>query len=641
MPGVKIRARTLWSAAPLALAASLALAPNAHAQSLEELQRLSVEDLANLDVTSVSKSSESLSDAPAAIYVITHDEILRSGARRLPEMLRLAPNLFVAQTSAATHVITARGLSGNQADQAFTNKLLVLIDGRSVYTPLFSGVYWDMQDVLPEDIDRIEVISGPGATLWGANAVNGVINIITRSSAETQGGFVEGRAGNQEQGGAARIGGRAGADTTFRLYARGFHQDTTDDATGAPGTDHWRKLQGGFRLDWTRTDSDVVTVQGDIFHATGGVYKGVEGGDLLARWSHNWKSGSQLQVQAYFDREARGPDTTGGTPLWVNTLDFDLQHSFAIGGRQQIVWGGGLRSTRYHIVGTPSLFFAPARRTLTLANGFVQDTVTLAPSLRAILGVKLEDDPYAGTSTLPSARLSWSPGRGAMLWAAVSRAVRSPTPFDEDVREVVGGVLFVSGNPDFRTEKLWAYEAGVRVQPSSRLSLSVSGYYNQYDDLRSIELTPATVFPLYWGNLIDGHTYGLEAWGNYQAAPWWRLSAGLNLMSEHFRFRPGSSRLAGLAQVGDDPRAQAKLRSSMSLGPKLTLDADLRYVSTLREPHVPAYVELNSRVAWSVTERVQLAVSGFNLLHGRHQEFPAPQAQSVPRSAYAELRLRF
>ncbi len=641
MPGVRIRARAVAAAAPLALAAALALASQARAQSLEELQRLSVEELANVDVTSVSKSAESLSDAPAAIYVITHDEILRSGARRLPEMLRLAPNLFVAQTSAATHVITARGLSGNLGDQSFTNKLLVLIDGRSVYTPLFSGLYWDMQDVLPEDIDRIEVISGPGATLWGANAVNGVINIITRSSADTQGGFVEGRAGNQEQGASMRIGARAGADASLRIYARGFHEANTDTAAGVSAGDHWSKLQGGFRFDWTPAESDVVTVQGDVFHATGGVYKGVEGGDVLARWSHNWKSGSQLQLQAYFDREARGPDTTGGTPLWVNTLDVDVQHSFAIGARQQVVWGGGVRSTRYHIVGTSSLFFTPPRRTLTLVNGFVQDTVSLAPTLRAILGVKVEDDPYAGTSALPSARLSWSPVRGAMLWAAVSRAVRSPTPFDEDVREVVGGVLFVRGNPDFRTEKLWAYEAGLRVQPSPRVSLSVSGYYNDYDDLRSIELTPSTILPLYWGNLIAGHTYGLEAWGNYQAASWWRLGAGLNLIFEHLRFKPGSSRLAGIAQAGDDPHAQAKLRSSMNLGPKVTLDADLRYVSTLRDPHVPAYVELNSRVAWSLTDQVQLAVSGFNLLHGRHQEFPAPQALSVPRSAYAELRLRF
>ncbi len=623
-----------------ALATGLSLDAVARAQSLEDLQSLSVADLANLDVTSVSKSAQSLSDAPAAIYVISHDEIVRSGATRLPEILRLAPNLFVAQTSAATDVVTARGLSGNQSDQSFTNKLLVLIDGRSVYTPLFSGVYWDMQDLLPEDIDRIEVISGPGATLWGANAVNGVINIITRSSTATQGAFVEGRAGGQQQGASARIGGKLWANATFRLYALGFHDDSTETAAGASADDSWRKLQGGFRMDWAPADADAITLQGDIFHATGDVYKGVEGGDVLGRWTHAWKDGSDLQVQAYFDREARGPDSTGGTPLWVNTVDLDVQHNFALDARQQIVWGGGVRSSRYHIVGTSSLFFTPSRRTLNLANGFVQDTVTLAPTLRAVLGVKIEDDPYAGATALPSVRLSWTPVHGAMLWAAVSRAVRSPTPLDEDVREVVGGALLVRGNPDFQTEKLWAYEAGVRVQPSGRLSLSASAFYNHYDDLRSIETTPATLFPLFWGNLVAGHTYGLEAWGNYQAAPWWRLSAGVNLLSEHFRFQPGASMLAGLAQVGDDPSAQAKLRSSMNLGRRVSLDADLRYVSTLRDPRVPSYVELNGRIAWNLTDQVQLAVAGFNLLHDRHQEFPAP-ATFVPRSAYAELQLRF
>jgi len=261
--------------------------------------------------------------------------------------------------------------------------------------------------------------------------------------------------------------------------------------------------------------------------------------------------------------------------------------------------------------------------------------------LKLIVGLKLEDDPYSGVSPLPSLRLSWSPGPDLMLWAAASRAIRSPTPFDTDVRESVAGSLFLRGNPDFRTEKVTAYEAGLRAEPSGRATFSISAYYNVYDDLRNIEVTPATVLPIFWGNGLKGRNYGLEAWGNLQATSWWRLAAGLNLLKDELRFKPGASVLLGVAQAGDDPKRQAMLKSWMSLSPDVTLDAALRYVGALPDPHVPAYVELNARLAWSVTDRVQLAVSGFNLLHKRHQEFPAPQANAVPRSVFAELRLGF
>lgn len=621
-------------------ATALLPAAAAHAQSLEELQRLSVDDLAKLDVTSVTKSAQPLSQAPAAIYVISHDEIARSGATSLPEILRLAPNLFVAQTAAANYVITARGLSGNSAAQNFTNKLLVLIDGRSVYSPLFSGVSWDMQDVLTEDIDRVEVISGPGATLWGANAINGVINIITRKAAETQGVFVDGGAGSQEQGGGIRIGGRS-QNLSYRAYFKGFHRDDLDTATGAAAGDHWSKLQGGFRLDWDAGERDAVTVQGDIFQDDEALASGVAGGNLLARWNHGWAGGSNLQAQAYFDREIRGPDLTGGTPLWINIFDADVQHSFSIGTLQDVVWGAHTRISRYHITGAGALSFDPSRRTLKLYDGFVQDTLKLGAATRLILGFKLEDDPYSGATPLPSVRLTVTPVKGAMVWAAVSRAIRSPTPFDVDVRETVGPTLFLMGDADFKSETLVAYEAGARLQPSAAVSLSLSAYYNVYDRLRSIEITPVVFLPLMWGNGMKAHTWGLEAWGNWQAAPWWRLSAGLNLQNQHREFKPGSSGLLGLSQLGDDPRTQAKLRSSMNLGPRVTFDADLRYVGALPDPVVPAYTELNARLGFAVTRQVELAISGLNLLHDRHYEWPAASANAVPRAVYAEAKLRF
>ena len=631
--------------AGLTLVVLAAGAISAHAQSVEDLQQLSIGELSNVDVSSVSKSAQPLSEAPAAIYVITHDDIVRSGAATVPEMLRLAPNLFVAQTSASDYVITARGFSGNSAAQSYSDKLLVLIDGRTVYTPLFSGVYWDMQGVLPEDIDRIEVISGPGATLWGANAVNGVINIITKKSYDTQGGFAEVGGGNLQRYAAVRYGGRISESLTWRAYVQEVYGTDTLTSAGAPASDHFSRPQGGFRLDWTPQASDTVTLQGDAYYGTEVTTTSIGGGNLTARWDHKWAGGSNLQVQAFYDRVVRGNDTAGGSGFWQNIYDLDAQHGFSLGTRNQIVWGGGVRFTQYRIRGAPpggatSLQFSPAARTLDLENGFVQDTITLAKPLKLILGLKLEDDPYAGLSVLPSARLSWTPSQSVMLWAAVSRAIRSPTPFDVDVREYSGPTLFVSGNPNFETEKLTAYEAGVRAQPFSRLSFSVSGFFNNYNDLRHIEITPVSFLPLYWGNGIEGYSYGLEGWGQFQAASWWRLMAGLNLLSEHFKFEPGATPVLAVSQNGDDPKRQATLRSSMNLSPKVTLDADLRYVGVLPDPHVPSYVELNGRIGWAVTPRLEVAIAAFNLLHDHHQEFPSP-AGLVQRSVFAEVRARF
>jgi iron complex outermembrane receptor protein len=615
----------------------------AFAQSVEDLQQMSIGDLANIDVSSVTKTTQALSDAPAAIFVISHEDIVRSGATSLPEILRLAPNLQVAQTSASQYVITARGFSGNNTAQNFSNKLLVLIDGRSVYTPLYSGVYWDMQDVMPQDIERIEVISGPGATLWGANAVNGVINIITRGSGQTQGGLVDVETGNLGTSVGVRYGGKIGDAATWRAYARDTIDYDTVTATGARAHDSWSKPQGGFRLDWNASPADTVTVQGDGYRGSedqvGAPNDDIEGADVLARWSHDWQGGANLQVQAYYDHAGRLSEDGGGS-FTVDTYDLDVQHSFSLGSRNQVVWGGGVRVARYDIQGTASLFFAPASATLDLSNLFVQDSLSITDRLKLIVGLKAEDDPYSGISLLPSARLSWKLSERVLVWAAASRAIRAPTPFDRDVMEKAGPTLFLTGYNDFRPETVDAYEIGARLQPIDRLSFSISAYYNVYDDLRSIEIAPITFIPLRWGNGIRGETYGVEAWGDLRVTPWWRLSAGFSALSEHMAFKPGSSGLLGLSQLGDDPPYQASLKSQMNLGHAITLDADLRYADALPKPSVPAYVELNARVGWKVSQRVKLSLSGFNLLHDRHQEFPAP-ALPVPRGVAAGLQWSF
>jgi iron complex outermembrane receptor protein len=603
-----------------------------HAETQINLANLSIEELGEIQVTSVSKRAEAVREAPSAIYVITHDDIVRSGARTVPEMLRLAPNLQVQQFTASRYIVTARGFNGNEAAQNFTNKLLVLIDGRSVYTPLYSGVYWDMQDVLPADIDRIEVISGPGATLWGANAVNGVINITTRKSGDTQGGLLEAGGGSRERSISLRYGGRLGENLTYRVYVRDLKADGMGTITADGTADHdLSRTQGGFRLDWTPASGNALTLQGDVYD--GESDNGLSGRNLLARWTRLSDGGAELQVQAYYDRAVRRG------VFKVDTYDVDVRHSFDLGARQAVVWGGGFRHSHYAIGGSPTLFFEPARGDLNLANLFVQDSLDVTKTTKLTLGLKVEDDPYLDPELLPSARISWTPNDKAMVWAAASKAVRSATPFDRDVVEYLGAIRFLTGGGTFQSEKLTAYEIGTRIRPSAKVSFSVSTYYNVYDDLRTIERDRVTVLPLHWGNGMEGHSYGMEVWGEYRLTPWWRLAGGYNRLEKRLKFKPGSDRILGMEQVGDDPEHQASLRSSMDLGRSVTLDAAVRYVDALPDPRLPSYVELNGRVAWNISDRVQLSVSGANLLHERSQEYPGGVV--VPRSVFADLRWSF
>ncbi|WP_274518595.1 TonB-dependent receptor plug domain-containing protein [Sphingobium bisphenolivorans] len=609
----------------------------ARAQSIDELRDMPISALARLDVTSVTRSSSSLGDAPAAIYVITHDDIVRSGTLTLPGILRLAPNLQVMRGGPNSTVISARGLSGNLDAQNFSNKLLVLIDGRVVYSPLYSGVYWDMQDVLPEDVERIEVISGPGATLWGSNAVNGVINIITRDAGASQGLYGTAVAGNRTYDLGLRYGGEAGDRLDYRLYAK-RHEDFESDDGANDGN---RRTLAGFRVDWDASADDAVMVQGDGYYGTrsrGATPKeAYYGYDLLARWHHAGASGDMFQLQAYYDHTAREIDDDGGR-FALDSFDVEAQYAFDAGAAHRIVLGGGARLSRYEIENIPGLLFVPDRRSLHIANIFAQDSVTLTPSLTANLGVKLETRSYADLVLLPSARLSWKPSEAALLWGAVSRAVRAPTPFDRDVVESVGTTVFLTALSSFRSEKLTAFELGTRLTLSSHASLSVSGFYNIYDDLRTVDPAPGGLLPLRWGNGIKGDSYGFDAWGDIRLADWWRLKPGYSLTIQKFRFKDGAVPLLGTTQVGNDPRHRASLRSSMDIGSAINLDADLRYVSALPDPHVPGYVELGARLGWQFDDRAELSISGFNLLHRRHQELPLSQGNPVGRSIFVALK---
>ena len=618
-----------WIAAPVLMGLGWACAQQAPSASgsatpgVQGLAQLSLEQLGDLQVTSVAKAPELLRHAPAAIYVITHDEIVRSGVRTIAEALRLAPNLTVTQVSASDYVVTARGFGGNPQDQNFSNKMLMLIDGRSVYNPLFSGIYLDAQDLLLDDIDRIEVVSGPGAALWGSNAVNGVINIVTRAATGTEGALAAVDGGNMEKDARARYGAQSSDESAFRVYAKAYDQEAETLPSGASAHDSWDRTQAGFRYDWSQ-GSNSLTAQGDAYRALenqpspGDLL--VDGANFLTHWQHDTEH-SELQVLAYYDMTERA-EPFGGQAFVLHTYDLEIQQNIALGTRDSVVWGAGERVNSYGLTNTASLLFLPPRRALTLGDLFAQNTFSVG-RVQLIQGLKLEDDPYVGWQVEPDLRAAWNPSETTLLWAAISRAVRAPTPFDDDVEEKIGSLLALVGNRAFQPEKVTAYELGYRAEPASTFSVSVSTFYNVYDDLRTIEPSPITgFFPLTWGNLMQGHTYGVEVWGDWQVTSWWRVSPGFRALHEDLQFKPGASEIAGTAQAGDDPSSQASLTSSMSLRPNLLLDATWRYVGALPSPALPSYDELTARLAWEVSERFELSLSGLNLLHREHLEFP-------------------
>ena len=490
------------------------------------LSDLSIEDLANVQITSVSKQPEPLSAAPSSVYVITNDDIRRSGAQSLAEALRLAPNLHVARIDALDYAISARGLNSFES----ANKLLVLIDGRSVYSSLFSGVDWDQQHVMLEDVERIEVISGPGGTLWGANAVNGVINVITRDARETDGLLVSVSGGTLDSVANVRYGGAFNGGG-WRAYVSGYQRGSMETATGLDVNDGWDGVQAGFRTDMA-LGPNGLTLQGDIhdneIDQSIGLPGYVRGGNLLARWERRFEDASTLEVQAYYDRIRR---KARGIYDALDAVDLQAQHAFRWRGRHQIVWGGGYRVHEDDFANFLNAFVInPLSKRTTLAHLFVQDRIALTPNLDLTLGVKYEDSSYTGADWLPNARLSWRVAERAMLWAAVSRVVRTPSRLERDL--VFPGIVV---NGTFGTEKLVAWEAGYRGRPLADLSLSVSVFYNQYEDLRSNNFSPGGVLPVFVGNSVEGETWGVEAWGDWAVTPKWRLGAGFTALEKDFR----------------------------------------------------------------------------------------------------------
>jgi iron complex outermembrane receptor protein len=602
----------------------------ASAETEQDLSGLSIEQLAQVQVRSASKRLEPLSGAPTALYVITPDAIENSGATTLPEVLRLAPNLQVQQLDASQYSISARGFNGAQAG----NKLLALIDGRSIYTPLGSSVLWNLHFPVLEDIQQIEVISGPGGTLYGPNAVNGVINITTRDAQDTIGTLVRGTAGPQERTAAVRHGFAIGGSGAMRVYADWHDAEGLPGGLGADFNDDYRGWQAGFRSDFV-TDADHVTVQGDLFRTDADTLPGdgARGHNLLARWSRTLSPASSVQLQAYYDYFKRQFTLVDDS---LQTFDAEGQFN-TTAGRHDLVAGAGARTTRDEFINELNVFnLNPPRRRLWVYNGFVQDHFRITPELALIAGLKVERSTFTGWQFLPNLRLAWQPNDRNLVWAAVSRAVRTPSRIDRQLE----ALPLLAAAPGFTSEKLVAVEAGYRGQPSSATTLSVNGFVNFYDDLRSTEFV-GDHFQLQNGS--EGRTYGIEAWGNAQLTPRWRVALGASTLWKDLHDKPGHTELLPRNSLGNDPKWQVIGRSDLDITDRLQLSIDARAVGRIeQEPEIGSYVEAGGQLSWQASQAIELFVAGRNLLHRAHQESNDPGAsQMARRTVFGGARARF
>jgi iron complex outermembrane recepter protein len=616
------------------------------AQDLEvqELKGLSMRELMDVDVISVSKRHEKISQTPSAIQVITKEDIRYSGATNVPELLRLATNLQVAQVNASQWAISARGFNN-----VLSNKLLVLIDGRVVYTPMYAGVFWDVQNLLLEDIERIEVISGPGGTLWGANAVNGVINIITKSCHDTKGLYVEAATGTELRAlGSIRFGGKVSDKLSYRIYGTAFRRDNTifsPDSVDA--RDDWQLAQGGLRIDWSPSDKTAVSFISNVYEGRpdpdGGAPVLASGGNGLIRWNYDHSSRSSVQVQSFYDRTWR--DFRNGFAEELDTYDLEAQHRISVGKRHQIVYGAGTRIMHHSVKNLPLFAFEPGEKTLNLSNLFVQDEFSLIKdNLKLTLGIKAEHNSYTHFQYLPNARLAWMLAKHQTVWTAVSRAVRNPSRIDREFNLYLApGLPFIQGS-DSKSEKLTAYELGWKSQPGDNLTFSLSTFFNVYDDIRSVEPGPPPfMIPVTFGNGVKGNTYGAELSFTYQVASFWKLRGGYTFVEKDLIVKPESGDQNKGSAESNDPRHQVLVQSTLRPHKRFQIGAVARYIDRLPLPSVPAYVGLDLQIAFIVNENFEISLTGQNLGQENHTEFipSSPASKDIQRSVYGKLICRF
>ena len=632
--------------------------------SLFSLKQLSLEQLMDVEVTSVAKKEQRLAETAAAIYVITQEEIRRSGVTSIAEALRLAPGVQVSRIDSNKWSIGVRGFGSR-----LSRSVLVLIDGRSVYTPLFAGVYWEVQDMLLEDIERIEVIRGPGGTIWGANAVDGVINIITKSASETQGLLATAGGGSEEKGfGSLRYGGKIGQDFSYRVYGKGFRRDA-QFTPHVSDFDDWQMGQGGFRGDWNLNKSNnLLTIQGDIYGGISGQRAAVSslsapfstivqkdadlsGMNLLSRWTRTLSESSNLALQVYYDRTFRREPTFQERR---NTVDLDFQHRFKMTSHQELTWGLGYRYTRGGTDSVSTIVFAPRTRADNLFSAFVQDEIVLVEDrLRLTVGSKFEHNDYSGFEFQPTARILWTPVERHYVWAAISRAVRTPSRVEHDLTLTASlnpaFPIFarINGNKDFEAEKVLAYELGYRVQPTDRLSVDLAGFYNRYNHLLSLEggasfVEPPgnTIFPFLIDNRMKAEVYGVELATDWRWLDWWRWRFSYAHLQLNLSKQPGSTDgSTEKSAEGSSPHNQLSLMSFIDLPADLQLDGVFRYIDNLRSQSVGRYFNLDLRLGWHATKNLDLSLVGQNLLAGHHAEWSG--GTKIQRGIYTKATWRW
>jgi iron complex outermembrane recepter protein len=643
-----------------------------------DLSDMSLEDLMNVQVTSVSRKSESIADAPAAVTVIDQDAISRSGFSTIPDLLRMVPGMDVARINSYTWAVSSRGMNDQYAD-----KLLVLQDGRALYSPIDGGVFWNSVDYVMQDLDRIEVIRGPGATLWGSNAVNGVINITTKDARDTQGLLVSGRGSNDDSGLSARYGGKIDDDTFYRIYVKGkYDQGFESDPGNGPAindsADHWYSMRTGFRIDKHPGDSDSYTLQGDFTNAQIRVPSPVPiaqppfssrqvfngngtAGNLLGRWNHTFNEDSDFSVQMYYDYLSADHGTAA---FDQNAVDFDARDRFMLGKRNEITWGAGYRVYFTHNPNVVDTSWTPQSQTRNLYNIFLQDKLTILPDhLFLTGGTKVEHNDFTGFELEPSGRLLWTPDKQNSIWAAVSQATRSPTDIDTAIHTTystfavpngaggtIPGKIVANGNPDFDSEKLVAYELGYRVQLCKAASLDVSGFYNQYAGLQALSVGnpmpgQTVIIPARLDNAERGYTTGLEVASNITLTDRWRIAGSYSLLFVKLEAAPGYNNVNIQVDNGSAPRNQAQLHSYLDITRQLHLNTGLYFVDRVPEFNVPAYISADLNLTWEPTENLQLMLGVTNLIDSNHPEFGTTAnqgyADQAPRTVYAQMTWSF
>jgi len=662
-------------ALPVALAVLLAvtdaeaqeqpLAPATQvASSDSEMDKILSLDISDLTVTSASKRTQKLTDTAAAVYVITQEDIKRSGATTIPDALRMVPGLEVAQTSSDTWAIASRGFNN-----ALSDKLLVMIDGRSIYSPVHSGVYWDDQSTFLPDIERIEVIRGPGSSLWGANAVDGIINIITKNAADTQGNYVSAAVGTAENFVEGRQGGKTDDNTFYRVYGQYSHYGPTQNMNNDDNNDSWYRGRSGFRVDSTPSGQDSYTVQGDVyggqqntqqtlpipvspFSATTAPDDSSYGGNILARWNHQVSSDSSTSLQAYIDHYSLLQQDIADQH--VSTADIQFQNNIKLDDRNNFIWGAGSRFYYEDILGTFEASFNDPSSTHYIFNTFAQDEYAIVrDKVFLTLGSKFEYNDYTGFEFEPSSRIAWHLTDTQMVWAAVSRAVRTPSSIEEDVSlaaEVLpttpATVFRLEGNPDQKDEDLIAYEIGHRIQPVRNLSFDTTAYYNDFNNLLTLG-PPGTpvmsngleVVPYEVNNLGSGHVFGAEEAASWNVTSNWRLMGSYTFLKMVLE-EPPSNTASLQSTEGLAPEHQFSVRSYWNVTDKVQWDNMLYYVSAITPP-AGTYFRYDTRVGWQIVPGIEASLIGRNLLDNEHAEFPAtPQAQ-IPRSALAQISWKF